>query len=101
MVPNSARAGKLLPRKNLKRVCLTGHQMSIPYIDRARILCLTSVIEGLPTVFTEAMSLGVIPIGFDSFNAIYDMIDDGIDGFIIPDNNYEQYAETILRLAQK
>mgnify|MGYP000787986552 FL=1 len=46
------------------------------------------------------MSLGVIPIGFDSFNAIYDMIDDGIDGFIIPDNNYEQYAETILRLAQ-
>ena len=71
--------------------------MSIPYIDRARILCLTSVIEGLLTVFTEAMSLGVIPIGFDSFNAIYDMIDDGIDGFIIPDNNYEQYAETILR----
>ena len=63
-------------------------------------LFLISVIEGLPTVFTEAMSLGVIPIGFDSFNAIYDMIDDGIDGFIIPDNNYEQYAETILRLAQ-
>ena len=49
--------------------------------------------------FTEAMSLGVIPIGFDSFNAIYDMIDDGVDGFIIPDNNYEQYAATILRLA--
>ena len=89
-----------IAEKKLKRVCLTGHQMSIPYIDRARILCLTSVIEGLPTVFTEAMSLGVIPIGFDSFNAIYDMIDDGIDGFIIPDNNYEQYAETILRLAQ-
>lgn len=90
---------QIIREKELKRVRLTGHQMSIPYIDRARIICLTSVIEGLPTVFTEAMSLGVIPIGFDSFNAIYDMIDDGVDGFIIPDNNYEQYAATILRLA--
>lgn len=98
--PQFGTCRQIIAEKKLKRVCLTGHQMSIPYIDRARILCLTSVIEGLPTVFTEAMSLGVIPIGFDSFNAIYDMIDDGIDGFIIPDNNYEQYAETILRLAQ-
>lgn len=98
--PQFGTCRQIIAEKKLKRVCLTGHQMSIPYIDRARILCLTSVIEGLPTVFTEAMSLGVIPIGFDSFNAIYDMIDDGIDGFIIADNNYEQYAETILRLAQ-
>lgn len=98
--PQFGTCRQIIAEKKLKRVCLTGHQMSIPYIDRARILCLTSVIEGLPTVFTEAMSLGVIPIGFDSFNAIYDMIDDGINGFIIPDNNYEQYAETILRLAQ-
>ena len=98
--PQVGTCRQIIAEKKVKRVCLTGHQMSIPYIDRARILCLTSVIEGLPTVFTEAMSLGVIPIGFDSFNAIYDMIDDGIDGFIIPDNNYEQYAETILRLAQ-
>lgn len=90
---------QIICQKKLKRVTLTGYQLSIPYIDRARILCLTSVIEGLPTVFTEAMSLGVIPIGFHSFNAICDMIDHGKNGFIIPDNDYEEYAAVILRLA--
>ena len=78
---------------------MVGYQMSIPYIDRASILCITSVIEGLPTVFTEAMNLGVVPIGFDSFRAIYDMIDDGKNGFIIRDNDYKAYAQTLIQLA--
>lgn len=91
---------ELIRSKQLKRVNLTGHQMAIPYIDRASILCLTSVIEGLPTVFIEAMSLGVVPVGFGSFRAIYDMIESGKNGFIIPEDDYEEYAATLLRLAK-
>lgn len=91
---------RIIKERKLQRVTLTGHQMAIPYIDRARIICLTSVIEGLPTVFIEAMSLGVVPVGFSSFNAIYDMIEHGKDGFIIPEDDYEQYAATLLRLAE-
>lgn len=90
----------IIKERKLQRVTFTGHQMAIPYIDRARIICLTSVIEGLPTVFIEAMSLGVVPVGFSSFNAIYDMIEHGKDGFIIPEDDYEQYAATLLRLAE-
>ena len=45
--PQFGTCRQIIAEKKLKRVCLTGHQMSIPYIDRARILCLTSVIEGL------------------------------------------------------
>lgn len=82
----------------LNRVVFTGFQMAIPYIDRASVICLTSVIEGLPTVFTEAMSLGTVPVGFDSFRAIYDMIDDGQTGFIVPEGNYEMYAQRLIQL---
>lgn len=89
----------IIERRKLKRTEIKEYQMAIPLIDQASILCLTSVIEGLPTVFTEAMSLGVVPIGFDSFRAIYDMIEDGKNGFIIPNNDYRQYAETLYRLA--
>lgn len=91
---------KIISQKKLQRVNVMGHQMAIPYIDRARIICLTSVIEGLPTVFVEAMSLGVVPVGFASFNAIYDMIEDGKNGFIIPEDQYEEYAEVVLKLAE-
>lgn len=90
---------EIIAKKKLKRVNMVGYQMSIPYIDRASILCITSVIEGLPTVFTEAMNLGVVPIGFDSFRAIYDMIDDGKNGFIIRDNDYKAYTQTLIQLA--
>lgn len=90
---------EIIYKRKLQRIKLVGYQMSIPYIDQASIICLTSVIEGLPTVFIEAMSLGVIPIGFGAFGAIRDMIDDGKNGFIIPNDDYEQYASTILRLA--
>lgn len=90
---------EFIRKKKLQRVQLTGHQMAIPYIDRARIICLTSVIEGLPTVFVEAMSLGVVPVAFASFNAIFDMIEDGKNGFIVPENHYKEYAFILLRLA--
>lgn len=83
----------------LERVIFEGYQDAIPYIDRASILCLSSNIEGLPTVFVEAMSLGVVPIGFNTFSAINDMIDNGINGYIIPAFNIEEYAQTLKQIA--
>lgn len=83
----------------LERVEFLGYQKSIPIIDESAILCITSNIEGLPTVFIEAMSLGVVPIGFDSFSAIYDMIDNNVNGIIIPAFDEELYANALLQLA--
>lgn len=94
-----AECHRIIEKRELKRVRMEGWQMSIPYIDESSILCLTSVIEGFPSVFIEAMTLGVVPIGFDSFRAIHDMIENGEDGFIIPNDDYNKYAETIVRLA--
>ena len=45
---------------------------------------LTSDFEGFPLVLTECMSFGVIPIVYGSFDAVYDIIDDNKDGYIIP-----------------
>ena len=83
----------------LENVEFLGSQKSIPIIDESSILCLTSNIEGQPTVFMEAMTLGVVPIGFDSFSAIYEMIDNGMNGIIIPAFDLNQYAEALRQLA--
>ena len=84
----------------LRDVEFCGYQPALPLIDQAAILCLVSNVEGFPTVFTEAMSLGVVPIGFDSFSAIYDMIDHGKNGMIIPCFDYERYADALVALAK-
>src|SRR5699024_12101991 len=39
-------------------------------------------------------------LGFNSFQSIYDIIDHGKNGFIIPNNDYQAYADTLLQLAQ-
>ena len=83
---------------NLKRIEFLNFQDSIPLIDESAILCLTSNIEGLPTTFIEAMSLGVVPIGFDSFSTIYEMIDNWENGVIIPAFDLKKYAEALIKL---
>lgn len=84
----------------LERVEFLGYQKAIPLIDESSIICLTSNIEGQPTVFMEAMTLGVVPIGFDSFSVIYDMIDNNVDGVIVPAFDEDLYANSLMQLAQ-
>lgn len=85
--------------EQLERVSFLGEQPAIPYIDRAAILCLVSNFEGLPTVFTEAMTLGCVPVGFDSFSGIHEMIDHAENGIIVPAFDTAQYAAELKRLA--
>lgn len=51
-----------------------GFQSPIEYYKRASIICMTSIFEGFPMVLIEAMQFGCVPIAFDSFEAIHDVI---------------------------
>lgn len=68
----------------LKRVKFEGFQQPKPYYERASILLLASEYEGFPLVLAECMSFGVIPVVYNSYSAVGDIIDDGKDGIVIP-----------------
>ena len=68
----------------LNRVSFEGFQQPKPYYERASILLLTSEYEGFPLVLAECMSFGVIPVVYDSYSAVRDIISDGKDGIVIP-----------------
>lgn len=51
-----------------------GFQSPIEYYKRASIICMTSSFEGFHMVLVEAMQFGCVPIAFDSFEAIHDVI---------------------------
>lgn len=67
----------------LQHVHFEGFQQPRPYYERASILMLTSEFEGFPLVLAEAMSFGVVPVVYGSYSAVYDIIEDGMDGAII------------------
>lgn len=77
--------------KNLKRINFYGYTNPEPYLIRAKLLCLTSIIEGFGLVLIEAQAYGVVPISFDISSNIGEIIKDDLNGKIIPKFNLHKY----------
>ncbi len=84
----------------LKNVCFKGFQETSAYYNSASILCLTSTYEGAPMVIPEAQSFGTVPIVFGSVDSMYNLIDDGMNGLIVPPFDEKAFANDLLKLIQ-
>lgn len=84
--------------KKSTNIHFVGYQKPDSYYQKASIICMTSIFEGFPMVLTEAMQHGCVPIAFNSFPAIYDIISSGYDGEIIKAFDKKDYAEKLLNL---
>ncbi len=82
----------------LKNVVFTGRQAPYPYYRDAALFMMTSAVEGWGLTLTESMQTGVVPIAFDSYPALHDIITDRYDGCIIPDDDLEAYANCMEEL---
>ncbi|MFO7733961.1 MAG: glycosyltransferase [Candidatus Aminicenantes bacterium] len=65
------------------------------YYKRASIFMMTSASEGFANVLLEAQQMGVVPMAFDSFQALRDLIEDGYNGLIVPNADLDAYAERL------
>lgn len=72
--------------REIDRVNFYGFQKDPPrkFYEKASVLLLTSDLEGFGLVIIEAMQFGVVPVVYGSYVAVYDIIDNGINGFITP-----------------
>ena len=85
--------------EGLKNVCLVGAQDDIaPYYERASVVMMTSVFEGFGLVLTEAMSRGCIPIAFDSYASLRDIITPDVNGCIVSPFDTDAYVAALSRL---
>ena len=88
----------LAKKWNLKRVSFTGHQNPIEYYRTSSIFLMTSSAEGWPMTLMEASQMGVPTVAFDSFGALHDIIEDGYNGRIVPNNNLKAFSEALVNL---
>jgi glycosyltransferase involved in cell wall biosynthesis len=83
-------------KEKLEGISFEGFQVDVTnYYNTASIICLTSNVEGWGMVLTEAMQYGVIPLSFNSYESIYDIIDHDVNGFIIPSFNLDDYSNKL------
>ena len=84
---------KLSKQLNLKKVKWEGRQSSYSYYQTASIFMMTSACEGWGLTLTESMQTGTVPVAMDSYPALHNIITDGYDGCIIPDDDIQAYAD--------
>lgn len=82
----------------LQNVCFQGVQDPIDNLKKASIYMMTSAFEGLPMILLDAQQFGVVPIAFDNYESIHDIIIDNHNGIIISGNQNSQYASKLMWL---
>lgn len=85
-------------RWNLKNVSFEGRQNPIPYYQQAPIFMMTSAFEGLPMTILEAQQNRCVPVVFDTFASLPDVVSNGRNGFVIPEGDVDQYVARLTQL---
>jgi len=78
-------------------VLLTGHvteQLKRAFLSASDLVVLPSLFEGMPTVLLEAMASRK-PIVATRIPGVAEIVEDGINGFLIDKNSFEELAEKV------
>ena len=73
--------------KQIPNILFLGFQNPAPYYAKAKIFWMMSKFEGWGMTLVESMQQGCVPIVYESFSAVNDIIDDGINGYLVPYKN--------------
>lgn len=90
---------KYAKRSGLQRVTFHGWKESKPFLQKSAILMSTSDYEGLSLAMIEAQYYGTVPIAFDSYASLRDIVEDGETGVIVsPSDDANLFAEKLSEL---
>lgn len=68
------------------------------FYKKASAFMMTSACEGLPLTIIEAQQQAVVPIVFDTFSSIHDILSNSVNGCIIEEGDLEKYANVLEHL---
>jgi glycosyltransferase involved in cell wall biosynthesis len=75
-----------------------GRRDPIDYYRHASLFFMTSEFEGFPMTLVEAQMMGCVPVAFDTFDSLKEVVTDKENGRIIPNNDTEKYVDTVIEL---
>jgi len=82
-----------------KRITLQGQVKNISdYYNNSSVLLMTSIYEGLPMVIGEANAFGLPVIAYDCPTGPREMIEHGVNGYLIKDGEQSSFIATVNEL---
>lgn len=89
---------RLIKKYKLERVTYHGWQKRESYLKDSSILMMTSEYEGLPLSILEAQAYGCVPIAYNSFASLKDVIEPFSNGVIV--EKYGDISEYVKKLTE-
>lgn len=90
---------KGLARKwNLRNISFEGRQDPLPYYKTAAIFLMTSAFEGWGLTLTEAQQCGCVPIVFNTYSSLSDIVEHNRNGLIVAEGDVKQYVASLRTL---
>lgn len=93
--PDRARTEKLAKELQLNHIVFKGFVDPEPYYNKASIICLTSDYEGFGLAMVEAMQFGVVPIAFNNWSSLTDIIEHGQTGLVVKSNDMADFVANL------
>lgn len=90
----------LTQRLGVKRIEFCGRQQPKPYYEGSSLFLMTSSYEGWGLTLTEAQQFGCVPIAFDSYSSIHDIITNNENGYLVENNQMEMYTKRLKELME-
>lgn len=85
-------------KEKIERLYFEGYKNPQKYYKESSIICLTSSSESFAIVLAEAQNYGCIPIAYNSYSALSDIITDGYNGYTIPSFKEDAFIEKLEKL---
>ena len=85
-------------KKRIPRIHFAGFQNPDSYYLESAILCMSSSSEGFAMVLLEAQKNYCVPIAYDSFGAVEDIISSGKTGEIVSSFDENEYMKKLMHL---
>ncbi|ANQ47876.1 glycosyltransferase family 4 protein [Flammeovirga sp. MY04] len=89
---------RIIQDEHIPDVSLEGRQDPIPYYKEASIFMMTSRSESWGLTLTEAQQMGTVPIAFDSYASLHDIITNNENGVIIEEGDIDDYVNRMKTL---
>lgn len=97
--PTRAELERFVEEKTIPCVEFLGYVADMkPLYAKASILVMPSRVEGWSLVLHEAMSQGCVPLVFNSYSAVYDVVDEGENAIIVPSFDKEAFGRELTNL---
>ena len=82
-------------KNDIKNISFEGNKNPFTYYQKASIFLMTSSLESWGLTITEAQQFGVVPIAFDSYPSLCEIIENNRNGIIVENNSLHLYIDAI------